>query len=85
MNVNEVAMTEEEKEKIQNLLSGGQFGEQTKLSNIFTAEERKESRIGEDALYTIKSLKNEIEDETENKNILIKDQIVSPHCQTEDL
>ena len=72
-------MTLEEKERIQNLLSGGQFGEQTKLSNIFIGEERKESRLfGEDALYTIKSLKSEIEDETENKNCLLKDQIVSP-------
>ena len=49
------------------------------MSNIFVGEERKESRLfGEDALYTIKSLKNEIEDETENKNCLLKDQIVSP-------
>ena len=29
--------------------------------------------MSEDSLFTIKSLKNEIEDETENKNILLKD------------
>ena len=63
-------MPSEESERIKAMLGAGQYGEQSKLSDIFAHARNGSER---DALNAMRNLKIEIDDEVDNKNIMLKD------------
>ena len=68
-------MPSEESERIKAMLGAGQYGEQSKLSDIFQNSNNKNGGQN-DALNAMRYLKIEIDDEVDNKNLMLKDQIL---------
>lgn len=70
-------MPEEEQDRIKSLLGAGQSGDQAKLSDIFLVEGKKDGDrlpgADNDAFHAMRSLKQEIDDEIDNKNLMLKD------------